>query len=155
MNLLEFIEESNTIEGIEDAMRSEELEAYKDFLAQDEVNVTMLEKFVQVVAGAKLRGFDGMNVGVGNFVPPPGGVDLVFRLEGLLGGINAGDIKPFQAHCVYEKLHPFMDGNGRSGRVLWLWHMAKDKQVDPLDVIYHIGFLHQFYYQSLEAHHAA
>ena len=37
-----------------------------------------------------------------------------------------------------------MDGNGRSGRVLWLYNMGGIERV-PL------GFLHTFYYQALDA----
>ena len=37
--------------------------------------------------------------------------------------------------------HPFTDGNGRSGRALWLWQMNNHAP---------FGFLHTFYYQTLE-----
>lgn len=51
-------------------------------------------------------------------------------------------MSPFTTHLRYESIHPFSDGNGRSGRALWLWQM---KGRAPL------GFLHQFYYQTLAA----
>jgi Fic family protein len=38
-----------------------------------------------------------------------------------------------------------MDGNGRSGRAIWLWQMLRQEGGAPL------GFLHHFYYQTLEA----
>lgn len=48
---------------------------------------------------------------------------------------------PWEVHIAYEMLHPFTDGNGRSGRMLWAWQMRNF----PLD------FLHTFYYQTLNA----
>lgn len=38
-----------------------------------------------------------------------------------------------------------MDGNGRSGRAIWAWMRLKENR-DP----FQLGFLHSFYYESLE-----
>ena len=49
--------------------------------------------------------------------------------------------------CRYETLHPFMDGNGRSGRILWAWQMIEHNIAPGLS----LGFLHAYYYQTLAA----
>jgi Fic family protein len=62
-----------------------------------------------------------------------------------LPGIERGDLSPFAAHVRYEHLHPFTDGNGRSGRAIWAWQMLYQGRGEiPL------GFLHHFYYQSIQ-----
>lgn len=50
----------------------------------------------------------------------------------------------WQAHVRFEHIHPFDDGNGRVGRLLWLIK-ALEEGYD-----YSIPFLHAFYYQTLK-----
>lgn len=78
----------------------------------------------------------------GNHVPPAGDITIRTRLEDILNDANAAFDKQqaaYEIHQRYEHLHPFTDGNGRSGRMLWIWMMREA----PL------GFLHTWYYQSL------
>jgi Fic/DOC family protein len=88
-----------------------------------------------------------MNVAVGSHRPPPGGPDIPGALGFLLDTMKRG-LDPWTTHKRYETLHPFMDGNGRSGRALWLWQMIHQYGGrDPYAL--RRGFLHTFYYQTL------
>ena len=65
---------------------------------------------------------------------------MILDLQHLLESSAA----PYEAHKWFEALHPFTDGNGRTGRIYWLWQMQK------MGLSTELGFLHTYYYQSLE-----
>lgn len=156
MNLYNFICESNRIENIHRDPTAHEINLHEKFLDLHVVQVGDLASFTKHICNVGhstrwLREKPGMNVRVGDHIAPAGGANIRNRLEDILADIHGGKILPYEAHCLYETLHPFMDGNGRSGRALWLWHMHQIYDGDDLKAIYNRGFLHSWYYESLSA----
>lgn len=166
----DFVLESNRIEGITGA-RAIEVEATQAFIAGPRPTLAGLRELALTYAPGVgfLRERQGMDVRVGNHVPPRGGPHVYERLRALLDAIEGAT--PYNFHVAYEALHPFMDGNGRTGRALWAWQMVRGREFRrsfgthtaeaeargnlpslPLDWdALHLGFLHRFYYQTLQA----
>jgi hypothetical protein len=143
-HLIDFILESNRIERIA-GMHQADLSAHRQLLSLDQITVNDVQAFVWEVAGAPLRTPGSPCIRVGNHFPPFGDDLMHVALEWLL--INARSVPPIDVHDQFLWLHPFMDGNGRCSRVLWLWCM---KQRDRLDWIKERPILHEIYYQHLE-----
>ena len=142
--LQQFVRQSNAIERIHRDPTPEEIEAHATFLAAEIVVDLDLERFVSVIQpGAVLRDREGLDVRVGSHIAPRGGPEIRNQLQLLLS--YQEEFTPHAVHLKYETLHPFTDGNGRSGRALWLW-MMRDQglRMAPL------GFLQTFYYQTLQ-----
>lgn len=142
----EFVRESNRIEGYTYEPTDAEVEVFVKLLRRPTLDLGTVEAFVSVIAAARLRDQVGMDVRVGSHIPPRGGPEIRERLRRLLDDITQERLTPHAAHIAYETLHPFMDGNGRSGRAVWAWQMARDGH-DP----FALPFLHRFYYQTLDA----
>ncbi len=138
--LLAFIAESNIIEGMGHPTKIE-ISAHENLLKLEKLTVVDLEVFVGLIQpNAILRRKIGLDVWVGSYVAPPGGHAIEIKLKELLDDANFGIVPHHEIHLRYETLHSFTDGNGRSGRAIWLWQH---------NGVASLGFLHQFYYDTL------
>ncbi len=149
-----FANESNRIEGIGKASFAE-IAALRTLRLRCNISVNDLIEYVSIVQpDARLRNQVGLDAQVGSYVAPRGGPGIEDGVNEILIAANCYSAASpstnlsradllrwaYAVHRVYQHLHPFTDGNGRSGRALWLW-MVQDA---PL------GFLHQWYYSSLQ-----
>lgn len=143
--LRDFVMESWRIERLDASDRIETLvEWHRTFCEIDVLETQHLVEAALVFTDGKgrLRSKEGMNVRIGSHYPPPGGPLVEMALSNLLNAIEW--LHPYEAHHRYESLHPFLDGNGRTGRMLWLWGMRRQSRD------WSRGFLHEWYYQSLD-----
>jgi fido (protein-threonine AMPylation protein) len=149
MDAKTFIAESNAIEGILRQPTTAEIAECHRFMGLETVTVHDLERFVKIYQpGARLRDKPGLDVVIGGRIAARGGPAIREQLTGLLSRLERPLVitpvvtdTAFASHIAYELLHPFTDGNGRSGRMLWAWQMRQ----------FPLGFLHTFYYQTLSA----
>lgn len=145
-----FIRESDLIEGIKTPVTSLKRLRLEAFLDAPLTLESVLAYQAFIAPKKPLRDQIGMNVRIGHHMPPPGGPAITTELNLLVrrisGQLPNATIAPHVAHTQFQTLHPFMDGNGRTGRALWAKHMMLIGQ-DP----FYLGFLHRFYYQTLEA----
>lgn len=158
----DFVKESNRIEAIHREPTDAEMEEFDRFLHLDKITIKDLKKFVSIYAPDHvLRDKKSLNVRIGakripminskgkvefaiwgGTLAPFGGKDIPLKLQSILDAMEQEGT--YKTHVAFELLHPFTDGNGRSGRAIWAWQMYKKNGCLP-----DIGFLHSYYYQSL------
>jgi hypothetical protein len=124
-------------------------------LDKTKLSVKDFEEFVsRVEPGAVLRENYGQDVTIrGNHVPPRGSPYIREDLSEILEYTNkifeefkfsSKDNRAWVSHIEFERLHPFTDGNGRAGRLLWLWTMHRGNENWWED-----SFLKTFYFQTI------
>jgi Uncharacterized conserved protein len=94
-------------------------------------------------------------VRVGNYLPPPPDAvsGLMFELLEWWNGA-AAKLSPILSsailHYRFEAIHPFADGNGRTGRALALWELYR-RGFDT----HHIFAVDEYYWEDRPAYYAA
>lgn len=98
-------------------------------------------------------------VRVGRFIPPPA-FDIPLLMSDLEAFINMNDsvpaiIKAGLAHAQFETIHPFLDGNGRIGRMLITLMLLQDDILSEplLYTSYYFKKHHTEYYKRLNKSH--
>jgi Fic family protein len=104
------------------------------------------------------RGGTGPNAGKRVYTPPKGKKVLEEKLENLVEFLNNDEIPPREpllkmaiAHFQFEAIHPFRDGNGRTGRILNIHYLTQSGLLD-LPILYLSRYIinhKQEYYDTL------
>ena len=142
MTIPKWIRESNLIEGVNDpAADLVCLKAWRWFLKQPMSLETILELHKRIMKDRLNPAYVGVwrpvDVTVGGRLCPPW-EEVPYLIKDWLfrHGTASSMAQAIIAHVAFENVHPFVDGNGRVGRMIMNWqrHFA---YLEPADITYH------------------
>jgi hypothetical protein len=150
------VRESNTIEGVpnKDLWLENHLRAVRlckiaanagggQMLKPQVLHAILFEGLVGYLGFHNPGEYRRCGVTVGSFVPPPS-AEVPHLMA--LWAAEEPDMDPWDAHAWFETIHPFPDGNGRVGRLLY-WNMQMQLG-EPIEIIY--AEKRFAYYEQLE-----
>jgi hypothetical protein len=145
----EFQCESNMIEDIVASEECLQLQtrALRE-LCENPLTIASIEAYVLAVQpDAFLRTNKGDEVSIMGFDGLAGGLAVSYALQEIIDGLDTTE--NWYNYVRYELLHPFSDGNGRSGRAVWLYYMLNT--MGGWQYVSSLGFLDTFHRQVLYA----
>jgi Fic family protein len=103
------------------------------------------------------QGGSGFNAGKAIYTPPRGAGILEAKLDNLLAFVNDDRTYPLHpllkmaiGHFQFEAIHPFRDGNGRTGRIFNIHYLVQKGLLD-----YPILYLSRYIAEHKEAYYSA
>lgn len=143
---LRFLLESNAIEGVYDLHSlSAALSAWRHLLKEDSMSVASILRAHSLLMDGKLEDeyvgqFRDCDVWIGSHkgLKPELVESAMLKFVGEINvPIEQKNLEVYDKfkdlHIAFERVHPFVDGNGRIGRMLWNWHRVKNGY--PLEVV--------------------
>ena len=136
VDLETYFRESNAIEDVHDPQAIDEaLEAWHYLDGLDELSHDVIKHAHELLMRNRQPDLSGeyreVQVYVGDREPPaparvPYEMDALLERDDPETGLEA-----LEWHVDFELIHPFRDGNGRVGRLLYLWH-CRQIGIEPI-----------------------
>lgn len=133
--LEEYFSKSNAIEGVygEQPIK-ESIEGWEYLSSKNKITHEHVQKAHNYILKNRQPSIAGeyrdITVYVGDDTPPEPS-DLRDLLDTLYEEKPETAIEALDWHIRFEKIHPFADGNGRIGRMIYLWH-CEEIGVEPI-----------------------
>jgi len=96
------------------------------------MSLALIEHFGQLIEPVKnAKGFRRVRVWIGNKICPE-----PYEVPHLMKAFmtNFEDMSPTEAYLDFERCHPFVDGNGRCGKILLCWKAEKLNDPESVEV---------------------
>ena len=130
------IRQSNLIEGIDDQKEDKQSMVAWDYLKNlkqiSHKDIKKVQKIITLHQPLRPdhRGYyRNVNVRVGNRLCPEWNM-IPHLMANFI--IDWRKNNPLENHITFEKIHPFVDGNGRTGRMLMWWQQIKNGEEPTL-----------------------
>ena len=149
-DIVEFLQESNAIERVYDSQSLEDaIEAWKFCIAQPRLTESVIRETHKILMkNQPLPDYDkgkyrNITVYIGG-KPALNAILISGAMQKWCHKMKRLPADWQKMHVEYEAIHPFIDGNGRTGRIFMNWHRSR---LGLRTLIIHEGAEQQDYYE--------